>query len=457
MLAEFTNLESHAAEISRSSPTAPLEPTSIDLHTDSVTDSPLGRVGAPSAVAADLVEVSNPPSCAQPGKAYTFPLSLHSAYVAGGPEDIAVAVASLAQHAHVEVLLKPPSSASAFLNVSYSTDASKRCAIVSVEIPHGAPRLSEIVVTRISIGGRAVTLGHTLPLRAIVSRGLTPNILLRAPGFNLYTLLTPAVSGDGTLYVPQYRSSTVLVFGYDGRTLPPISLAPLGISTSMTIVAGICDSTRTLLLCDENKTDSVIVAIDAETRSLRWSTPRDTTGCRGLAVLSQQGVVVAGCHGESTLRVYRISDGALLATSTKLPGRPVNATADPSSGIVYVSLGQVVHAYSWDGTALQAHGMLAESAPGRNYRALAVFPPSAGRGISYLVIGTWGDPDVIVLKLPHGRLVAKCGLSDRGRTVRKFNVKGLAADALGRNLVVCDDGGTVHVLPWPLEGMPLLE
>jgi hypothetical protein len=454
----FNAVASCVVSVSRDLPSAPLEPTNISAH--SVTDSyfDLGRVRAPSAVTADFVDLSNLQSYASANRSFSFRVSLSSAYMVEGPEDAYAAIESLVHHLHVDaVLLTPDTDATRplSLEVRYVPQASCRCVTALVTIPHRTPHSSKIVVNSVYVAGSAVTASHAqLPFTAVVCQGLLPLLRLPAPRFKLYTLLTPAVSGSGRVFVPQIDSAETLVFGYDGIALPSVDLEPLGLSTSVTIVTGVCDLTNTLILADMVEPTGRIAGIDVETHTLRWSAP--AAGCRGIAVLSERGVFIAAFHATSSLHVYRIADGALLSTSSKLPGMPVYAAADPITSTVFVSVGVQVHAYKWDGNMLLSQGVVKESEPGENYRALAWIPPSDSSPLSYLVVGTWGTSEVMVLSLPDCKLIARISLRrppESQRAGLSLTVKGLAADPTGSSLVVCDNDDGVYVLPWPLAGM----
>jgi hypothetical protein len=73
------------------------------------------------------------------------------------------------------------------------------------------------------------------------------------------------------------------------------------------------------------------------------------------------------------------------------------------------------------------------------------------RHTSYLVVGTLGEPTLRVLSLPDRRLV-------HTHTLEGMKVMGLAADPSGTALAVCDAAfKAIHVLLWPLPGMPPLQ
>ena len=77
-------------------------------------------------------------------------------------------------------------------------------------------------------------------------------------------------------------------------------------------------------------------------------------------------------------------------------------------------------------------------------------PPARGKSVSHLVVGTADSPELLVLSLPGLALVHTHRLDG-------VRMMGLAADPWGGALAVCDDASkTLHVLAWPLPGMPPL-
>ena len=78
-------------------------------------------------------------------------------------------------------------------------------------------------------------------------------------------------------------------------------------------------------------------------------------------------------------------------------------------------------------------------------------PPAPGKSVSHLVVGTAGEPELLVLSLPGLVLMHTHRLD-------LMKVMGLAADPWGGALAVCDAASeALHVLTWPLPGMPLLD
>ena len=82
---------------------------------------------------------------------------------------------------------------------------------------------------------------------------------------------------------------------------------------------------------------------------------------------------------------------------------------------------------------------------------LAVMPPAPGKKASHLVVGTCFSPELLVPSLPGLALVHTHNLEG-------IKVWGLAADPWGGALAVYNYASmAIHVLDWPLPGMPLLD
>jgi hypothetical protein len=195
------------------------------------------------------------------------------------------------------------------------------------------------------------------------------------------------------------------------------------------------------------------VAVDAASRAIRWSTALGCD-CYGIAVLPAQVVLVVSDWDHNKLHVHRLSDGVRVASTEATKASFV--AADPASGTVYACTGGhtscVVSAFRrWDGAALVAEGVVKAAGNAEYSRPLAVMPPTPGRHISYLVVGTLGRPTLRVLSLPDRRLV-------HTHTLEGMKVMGLATDPSGTALAVCDAASkAIHVLPWPLPGTPPLQ
>jgi DNA-binding beta-propeller fold protein YncE len=305
-----------------------------------------------------------------------------------------------------------------------------------------------VVIRGISVAGQPVTHGQSLPALVAVVTGMLAPLRLEGAA-NLYAS-TPALSGDGTLYVPRNRCRDVLVFSADGTPLPSLPLASVGLSESA-CAAAFDDASATLLLANVNSDLSKLVAVDAVSRAVRWST-RLGGHCYGIAVLPAQGLVVVSAYEAKQLRVHRLADGALVATTTTADN-PSFVAADPATATLYVSTGFRVSSFRWNAGALTlvSEGVVEPTGNTNSIRPLAVVPPAPGQHTSYLVVGTFYSPTLLVMSLPGRRLV-------HTHTLTGMKVTGLAADPSGTALAVCDRASqALHVLQWPLPGMPPLQ
>ena len=157
------------------------------------------------------------------------------------------------------------------------------------------------------------------------------------------------------------------------------------------------------------------------------------------------------------LNVYHLADGRVQQKFSAGAILSAFLAADASSGTVFGSVilpgGLQVRQWSLaaDAVAVGAvggpGGVVVADAGTKEcpYRPLTVMPPVPGKLVSHLVVGSFHDPELLVIALPELRLVHRHELLG-------MRVSGLAADPWGRALVV-GDANTMRVLPWPLLGM----
>jgi hypothetical protein len=429
-------------------PVGPVEPVvllfDVDVESHTYEIGALGTVIAPRGVLARHVEVRGLPKHARPGRPLQFDLALSADYPCTAPAELEAAAASLVPHVHVdaslvcgEVLLP--------LLATLAPAAGGRSVYVFVPVPASTVMDSIVFIHGISVAGQRVMYGQSLPAHvALVTGMLAP---LRLEGAANHCPSTPAISGNGTLYAPRYDSPELLVFSADGTPLPSLSVANLGLSTFLSDVA-FDEASATLLLVDDNDDSSFIVAVDEESTAIRWSAELGSSNY-GIAVLSTQGLVVTSTYASDELRVHQLSDGALV-TSTAADD-PAYIASDPSTSTLYVSTRAQVTAFRWNGSALVSEGIVEAAGDTGDDRPLAVVPPAPGQRNSFLVVGTYTTPTLVVLSLPDRRLV-------HTHTLEGMQVVGLAADPTGTALAVCDaESKAMHVLPWPLPGMPPLQ
>ena len=144
-----------------------------------------------------------------------------------------------------------------------------RSVSVSVSIPSGTCSDDHLVISGVTVARQPVVSGLSLPMTLSVIAGM--HAPLRFEGSTNSCFTTPVITADGTLYVPKYDSESVLVFLADGATLPPLSVASVGLS-KYTRVAAYVESSNTLLLSDDNGMSSKLVAVDMSSRAVRWAT-----------------------------------------------------------------------------------------------------------------------------------------------------------------------------------------
>jgi hypothetical protein len=459
------HLRGHLEDL-HSIPVAPVEPRIIELRAGE--DGHIGSVFDPDGATVLGVQVKGIPAPFSRPESFHFSLVLRPALTATHPEREAAALESIAHHVSVAAILEPPVEtaeaphASTLQALPFITkpSPSSRCVVVTVVLPKTGPSLVgySVCISRVTIAGQAVQLDFALPVRAVIVAGLSSPLWLPAPGFGAYQIFTPAVSRCGNLFVPQYYKP-FCVFNCDGTPIPAPDISGLGLLSADSITAaGICDLTNTLFLGDCSLPGG-IVALDQDSYSVRWAAPAETLrGCSGIAVLSPQGVVVAASKSDRMLHVFRIMDGALLASVPAGGEGPlVSAAADPETSTVFVGHKNIVFSYAWDGASLSPIGEVEAAGRGENYeyRALAVMPPAHGASVSHLLVATWGSGEFIALSLPDYHVAFRgpfrCPISPGGAPVT-VNFRGIAADPTGRAVVICERiRETVFVVPWPME------
>jgi hypothetical protein len=281
---------------------------------------------------------------------------------------------------------------------------------------------------------------------------------------------TPAVTRGGLVYIAS--GPTLFVFGPDGAPRDPIDIIDLGLHGCAYTAA--CDPfSKAVYVSDSRDTgeETTLVALRRDTHALRWQS-NIVNNCTGLAVLPQQGVVIASSYYGNALYALQTSDGTLASTAEIF--QPTYVAAEPRAGLVFASsyddgAGTVI-AFQWRGVSglTRLHAVDAAGVtPAR--RPLAVLPPLQGCTRSHLVVGTQRTSTLLVLALPECRLVHTHELPG-------VHVTGLGADSsvpepwelappgsggappAPHALVVLDSASKdALVLPWPLPGMPELE
>ena len=259
-------------------------------------------------------------------------------------------------------------------------------------------------------------------------------------------------------------------FAADGAELPTVPMPDLGLSEKAFVA--VCDPLRkTVLVADANGAESRLVAMRRDTRSVTWSTARGAMHfCHGLALLPEQSLVLASSYYGNCIQAYQTSDGSKAGEAALF--QPTFLAADPVSALVFAATykegeGGTVAAFQWRGisglTPFRAMVEAAGSTAAR--RPLALMPaPRGGPGQSVLVVGTQKSSELRLLALPSLELI-------HTHVLEGVQVQGLGADS-ARHYAQAGDGedsgtpslivfdiasGDVLILPWPLEGMPLLD
>jgi hypothetical protein len=435
-------------------PVCPVEPAllRLDFDIDAFLNSirTAGAVIAPRGVSARDVMVCGLPRIVRPGHSMQFELALTDDYPSRAPAELEVAAASLASHALVDVSLMSGADVLP-LAATLAPLSGGRGVSVSVPIAACADRNSQVIINGVTVARQPVVHGLSLPMTFSIFAGMLAPLILKgavSPGFGI----TPVITADGKLYVPIPSCPSVLMFSADGTPLPSLSVTSVGLS-DQTCAAAYVNSTNTLLLADRNGDASILVAVDMISRMVRWTTaPWMCDSACGIAVLPQHGVVVVSSLQDDMLHAHRLSDGVRIA-SVEAPWCSFGAS-DPTAATIYVSSGTPEHrsvvAHRWDNSTLVADGTVEAAGVAPRSRPLAVMPPAPGLRTSYLVVGTGGSPALHVISLPDRRLI-------HTHTLEGMQVLGLAADPSGTAIAVCDVvAKAVHVLPWPLPGMPAL-
>ena len=435
-------------------PTAVIEPPFVGLLADapallsSIAD--FGRVLAPLPITVADLSLEGVPSKVRPGGTLRLRLSLGARHAAQSAEELEVSLGRLAEMTRVDATQSSPGLEPQSLEATLASDAAQRCLHISLDVPLAASDDASVDIIVASVAGQAMSgLRRCVP----VHRGITPPLVLScASAAKNYT--TPCISPEGRVYCPPGEGPEVLVFDAEGLPLPGLPVASIGLSKYTSWAAYAPGDMPSLVLADGNGPSSRLVAVDPATRTARWSS--GVGYCTGIAALSAIGVVVVGCM--ISFSAYRISDGAR-AGSLAVSGLGIFLAADDTTGAVYgtVSSGTEYSVHAWEciadgaGIRMTSNGPVTAAGSRDDPRPLAVMPPAPGKTASHLVIGTDESPELLVLSLPGLSLV-------HTHILEEMRVTGLAADPWGEFLAVYDmASSSLHVLAWPLPGMPPLQ
>jgi hypothetical protein len=408
----------------------------------------LGFLVDPRGASAELVSLGLP-RFARLGQPIRLNLSLSPRYSCPDPAEVKITAASLVLHVHIASLLVQQEAVRHLVPTVVLAPGSD-CVTILIDIPDDAAPDAAVVIESISVAGQRVT-APDLPAHLKVVVGMYAPLLLEQamPPF----LSQPVFASDGTFYVPQFGFPDVLVFSAKGTRLPPLPVSSVELSEN-TRVAAFDDETATLLLAEkyQHATGNKLVAVSykcSTVAAVRW-TVLTGDGCDGLSVLPGQGVVALSEMWKNSICIRRVADGASVCRAQATDPTYIASHCERGHATIYVSVGCSVASFRFTGCALVSEGEIAAALETADVRPLAVVPPATGLHTSYLVAGTMNSPTLHVLSLPSCRLV-------HTHHLQGVQVLNLAADRSGTSLAVGDRAEkAVHVLSWPLPGMPLL-
>jgi hypothetical protein len=148
-------------------PVCPVEPAilRLDLNIDAFLNSirTAGAVIAPRGVSARDVMVCDLPKNVRPGHSMQFELALTDDYLSRAPAELEVAAASLASHAHVDVLLMSGAGVLPLV-ATLAPLSGGRGVSVSVPIPAGTDRNCQVIIKGVTVARQPVVSGSLLPV-----------------------------------------------------------------------------------------------------------------------------------------------------------------------------------------------------------------------------------------------------------------------------------------------------
>ena len=444
----------------RALPTASVEPPQVFLTADVpsllAAVAVFGGVIAPLPVTAAHLTLRRVPSIAQHGDPLRLQLRLGARHSTQTAEELEVslgqaAAATLVEGWPIAAAVKPQA-----LRVTVSADVSLRCLVLTLPLPAFCSAHSSVCISSITVAGQPVA---GLPMRFSVHRGLRAPLRLVAPACCF--MASPCISPEGLLYAALPETTQVRVFDALGAPQPGLFKEGLGLSDKACWAAYASGETPSLVLADCEES-SRLVAVDPVTLRIRWATEPEAVGfCCGVAVLPTQGFVVVASFQACTLYMHRLSDGVRVGRQVA-PALGFFLAADPASATLYSgsTVGDIeteptvnfVQAWTWaaDGFGFEPQGPVKAAAVAENPRPITVMPPASGKTTSHLIVSVYGGQQLLVVSLPSLVLV-------HTHTLTGMRVAGLAADPWGGALAVCDRASeAIHVMAWPLPGMPAL-
>ena len=439
-------------------PTSVVEPPLVGLLTDAPallqSIAVFGHILAPLAItAADLV-LDGVPSSVRLGNAVRFRLSLGARHADQSAEELAVSLNRLAEATLVEATLEGPDVVPQPLHVTIAPDVAQRCLLILLEIPLCSSHGSTLNISRISVLGQPVPCPQQHKRIPAFRSVLAP---LQLTLLEVDFITAPCITLEGRIYCPIGDSLEVLVFDSDGSPLPGLPVASLGLSHGTNWAAYAHGVLPCLLLADCIHDSSCLVAVDPATRVVRWTSgSKNLHSWNGIATLPHLGMVVA--FDAQSIVALRLSDGIHLGRIS-VPGVGMCLAADPGTETLYGSVksGETYTVHAWGCTADVSGIRISSNQPAtdagvrQSMRLFAVVPPATGKMVSHLVVGHAWSSELLVLSLPSLALV-------HTHILKGMQIGGLAADPTGDALAVCDGAlNFLHVLAWPLPGMPPLQ
>ena len=453
----------HALHSASLLPQCTVEPTQLrftkrTFYTDKCT------IVAPIGIRADHVRVVRwlphfvrvVPHFVRVGCSLDFELSL-SNYPCADRDERRLAVESLVRHARIDaVLLCGAEGEPQRLHVAlepFQTSSVR----VSIAVPCGTKQGALVEIRSIAVLGHAIQfepLPLPLPLRVRCFAGMhAPLQLENTVGLPCGN---PVIASDGTLFIVSPSASHVMMFAANGRPLPPLQQAEMGITQLHQSVFAVAlhEASDTLLIAAHEDHAGIVVALNTQSRSVRWSISMPDC-CMKIAVLPFYSLFVASCVLPNRLEVRRLHDGAFVSSITV--NYPRCMVADFASDRVYVSTlldderSWIVSCFRWDVTssALIKDDVVEAAGVEHDLRIVAVVPPSLDSTTSYLVVGTIYCSILRIISLPDRTLVH---VHDLGNVA----LAGMTADPSGTSLAIGNYRSTnTHVVPWPLPGMQI--
>ena len=439
-------------------PTVVVEPPVVGLVADATAllaaIACFGRVLAPIAITATDLSLRRAPNFIQPGELLHLHLSFSARHAAQSAEEVAVSLRRLVGMTVVDATLVAPGVEAHPLGIAISYDDVLHALLILLRIPATAAAGDRVVVSTITVAGHAAAAAFSV----LVRRGMqTPLLLLNAA----FETMSPCISPDGLLFVPPGQGPAVLVFDAEGAPRPALSFANGCLAQNTKWAAYAPGNIPSLLLAEGQRGPCRVLSLDLLSHTVRWSLHlKDVLECGGIAALPAQGVAVVNSHGNDTLFIHRLVDGARTGGVQAILSQPASLgwflAANPATGAVFgtykTAAGHVVHAWSCaaDNSLLTDEGSVAAAGQAVFGRPLAVVPPAPGKTMSHLVVATVFSSELLILALPDLTLV-------HTHSLEGVAAWGLAADPWGGALAVCDaESEAIRVLAWPLPGMPLL-